>query len=479
MRLPLRLSALALALASTLAEADTRIAERLREEAMAGSQGFAIVESLTTEIGPRLAGSEAEARAVVWAEAKLRSLGYDKVWREPVRIPLWQRWHERARLVGDHAQPLLITALGHSVGTQGPLRGEIIEVADIDALKAIDDDRLRGKIVFLNYRMARARDGSGYGKAADGRSDGPAEAAKRGAKALLIRSVGTDSHRFPHTGNTRRFTEGTEIPAAALSNPDADQISRLLARGKPVEVEIDIGAGFNGEVITHNVIGEITGREPEAGIVLIGAHIDSWDLGTGAVDDGAGIGITFAAGGAIAKLDQRPRRSIRVVAFAAEEVGLLGAKAYAADNAALMDQHVFAMESDFGAGRIYGLRAGINAAVWPELEKLAAVLKPLGIETDRAPGGPGPDILPLWDAGVPWGALRQDGTDYFDLHHTADDTLDKIEPAALDQQVAAYAALTWQIADSAIDFRPVPPRKKPADAAKPAPLNEPVPPAGS
>jgi carboxypeptidase Q len=294
MRLTLRLSALALAAASTLAQADTRIAERLRDQAMAGSQAYAIVESLTTEIGPRLAGSEAEARAVVWAEAKLKALGYDKVWREPVRIPLWQRWHERARLVGEHAQPLLITALGHSVGTQGPLRGEIVEVADIDALKAIDDDRLRGKIVFLNYRMARARDGSGYGKAADGRSEGPTEAAKRGAKALLIRSVGTDSHRFPHTGNTRRFTEGTEIPAAALSNPDADQISRLLARGKPVEVEIDIGAGFNGEVITHNVIGEITGREPEAGIVLIGAHIDSWDLGTGAVDDGAGIAITFA-----------------------------------------------------------------------------------------------------------------------------------------------------------------------------------------
>ncbi|MCK7594973.1 M28 family peptidase [Pseudomarimonas salicorniae] len=452
------------------------IAERLRDQAMAGSEGYAIVESLTTEIGPRLAGTEDEARAVAWAEAKLRELGYDKVWKEPVTIPLWLRRHERARVLGPFAQPLLITALGHSVGTEGPLRGEVVELPDLSALRAIDDDRLRGKIVFINLRMERHRDGAGYGKAADGRSEGPREAAARGARAFLLRSVGTDSHRFPHTGNTRRAVYGRDIPAAALSNPDADQLSRLLKRG-PVEIEVDIDAGFAGEVVTHNVIGEVTGSEPDSGIVLIGAHLDSWDLGTGAVDDGAGIGITFAAGAAIAALEETPRRSVRVVAFAAEEVGLLGAKGYAETNAAILDRHVFAMESDFGAGRIHGFRAGIHAEKWPELERLAGVLAPLGIEVDRSPGGPGPDILPLWEGGVPWGALRQDGTDYFDYHHTADDTLDKIDPKALDQQVAAYAALTWAIADSDIDLRPVPPRAS-STPAKPV-ATEPVPPAGS
>lgn len=459
----------------TLAAPRVEIAEQLRDAAMAGSPGYAIIESLTTEIGPRLAGTGDEARAVVWAEAKLRSLGYDRVWTEPVSIPLWLRRHERARVLGANAQPLLITALGHSVGSDGPLRGEVVELADLDALRAVDDDRLKDRIVFLNYRMSRHRDGSGYGKASAGRSEGPVEAAKRGAKALLLRSVGTDSARFPHTGNTRHSGDGTDIPAAALSNPDADQLARLLARG-PVELEIDIHAGFAGEVITHNVIGEIRGSAPDPEIVLIGAHLDSWDLGTGAIDDGAGIGITFAAGAAIAALDTRPKRSVRVVAFAAEEVGLLGARGYAERNADLLDRHVFAMESDFGANRIYGFRAGINPERWPDLESLLTVLQPLGIEHDRLPGGPGPDIIPLWQRGVPWGALRQDGTDYFDYHHTADDTLDKIDAKAIDQQVAAYAALTWLIADSDLDFRPLPPR--PGSTPQRPPSQEPVPPAG-
>ena len=475
MRHALPALALLLVCSASLGAPRMDIAEQLRDEALAGSSGFAIVESLTTEVGPRLAGTADEARAVEWAMAKLRELGYDKVWKEPVTIPLWLRRHERARVLGRHAQPLLITALGHSVGSNGPLRGEVVELPDLDALRAVNDDRLRGKFVFINHRMERHRDGHGYGKASEGRGEGPREAAKRGARALLLRSPGTESQRFPHTGMTRRAADGLDIPAAALSNPDADQLTRLLARG-PVELEIDIDAGFAGEVITHNVIGEITGSAPEPGIVLIGAHLDSWDLGTGAVDDGAGIGITFAAGAAIAALDTPPRHSVRVVAFAAEEVGLLGAKGYAQSNASLLDRHLFAMESDFGAGRIYALRAGISQARWPELERMAAVLAPLGIEIDRSRGGPGPDILPLWAGGVPWGALRQDGSDYFDYHHNADDTLDKIDPKAMDQQVAAYAALAWMIADSDLDWRPAP--SMPGAAAAAPPSTEPVPPAG-
>lgn len=456
-------SLLGLLLIADAAALDPRVRAQaidLRETALRGSGAFGIVESLTTEIGPRLAGSPDEARAVLWAEHKLQSLGFDKVWKQPFRMPLWTRRQERAAILGAFRQPLWVTALGHSVGTDGPLRGEIIEVADIDALKKIEDDRLRGKIVYMSHRMTRARDGAGYSKASDGRSEGPSEASRRGALAFILRSVGTDSHRFPHTGNTK-FAEGVApIPAAALSNPDADQIERLLDRGAPVEVELDLDVGFVGEVVSHNVIGEIRGRKRPEEIVVIGAHLDSWDLGTGAIDDGAGIGITFAAGALMAALPQRPERTIRVIAFAAEEVSLLGAKAYAEATRedGSLERHIIGFESDFGAGRIYRIQAGIGPGDWNALSPMAAVLAPLGIVESRRGGGPGPDIIPLRDGGVPWISLGQDGSDYFDYHHTADDTLDKVDPVALDQQVAAYAAMAWMLANSTADFRPVPPK---------------------
>jgi carboxypeptidase Q len=433
------------------------VAERLRDQALAGSGAFAIVESLTTEIGPRMAGTEADARAVAWAVERLGRLGYDRVWTEPVTFPLWRRGHERAEVLAPYAQPLQITALGGSIGTGGaPIEAEVVEFADLDALRAAPPDSLDGKIAYVAYRMQRKRDGSGYGPAVAARSGAPQEAARRGAVAALIRSIGTDSHRFPHTGNMRYADGIRPIPVAALSNPDADQLSRLLGRGAPVRVRLDIDAGYAGEYTSANVIGEIRGREAADETVVLGAHLDSWDLGTGAIDDGAGIAITMAAGAAIAALPERPRRSIRVIAFANEEQGLLGARAYARANADRMDQHVIGVESDFGAGRIYALRAGVSDAAWPAIEAIAAVLAPLGITLQRGVGGPGPDIIPMREAGVPWAQLAQDGTDYFDYHHTADDTLDKIEPAALDQQVAAYAAFAWLMAESHGDFRPVP-----------------------
>jgi carboxypeptidase Q len=440
-------------------------AEQLRDQAMAGSGAFAIVESLTTEVGARLPGTEADARAVAWAVDRFERLGYDRVWTEPVTFPVWRRGHERAEVMAPFAQPLLITALGGSVGTGGtPLQAEVVEFADLDALRAQPEGSLDGKIAYISFRMERTIDGSGYGPAVPARSVGPSEAARRGAVALLIRSIGTDSHRFPHTGNMRYADDAAQIPAAALSNPDADQLSRLLGRGVPIHVSLDMDVGMDGEYTSANVIGEITGREAADEFVVIGAHLDSWDLGTGAIDDGAGIAITMAAGAAIARLPERPRRSIRVIAFGNEEQGLLGARAYAQDNAGIMDRHVIGAESDFGAGRIYALRAGVADAAWPVIERIGAVLAPLGIEVQRGKGGPGPDIIPLHQAGMPWAQLAQDGTDYFDYHHTADDTLDKIEPEALDQQVAAYAAFAWLMAESHGEFRPTADEAGGADA---------------
>jgi len=430
-------------------------AVELRDALAAGSGAFAIVESLTTEIGPRLAGTEADGRAVEWAKARFGALGFDRVILQPVTIPVWQRRHERAALLAPYAQPLHLTTLGGSVGTGGEIEGEIVAFETLDALRAAPAGSLSGKIAFINARMQRFRDGRGYGPVVAARSDGASIASVAGAKALLIRSIGTDSRRFPHTG-VMRYAEGTTpIAAAALSNPDADQLERLLALGKPVRVALDIDAGTDGVYTSFNVIGELVGRERPDEIVVIGAHLDSWDLGTGAVDDGAGIGITMAAGAKIAALPTRAKRSIRVVAFASEENGLLGARAYAEANR--IDQHIIGAESDFGAGRIYALRAGVDPSHRAALDPIAAVLAPLGIALESSGGGAGPDIIPLTAKGMPWAQLAQDGTDYFDLHHTADDTLDKIDPLALDQQAAAYAVFAWLVAEMDGDFGRLPP----------------------
>lgn len=431
-------------------------AAQLRERAQQGSGAYALVESLTTEVGPRLPGSAADARAVAWAEAKFRALGFDRVWRQPVTFATWQRRHESAEVVAPFPQRLLLTALGGSVGSNGPLQAEVLEFASLDALKAAPDGALAGKIAYISNRMARARDGSGYGTAVAARGSGASEAARKGAVALLIRSIGTDNDRLPHTGGMR-YAEGVaRIPAAALANPDADLLSNMLRRGQPVQVRLDIDAGMAASHTSYNVIGEIRGRSQPKEVVVIGGHLDSWDLGTGAIDDASGVAITMAAGALIGRLERAPRRSIRVIAFANEEQGLYGARAYAESQKADIARHQLAAESDFGAGRVYALRAGVSPSAWPAIEQIGAVLAPLGIVAEAGKGGPGPDIGPLRALRAPWAQLAQDGSDYFDWHHTANDTLDKVDAKALDQQVAAYAVLAFLAADSRIDFGQAP-----------------------
>ncbi len=422
---------------------------RLREAALASELGYRITESLTTEVGPRMAGSEGDARSVAWAQAKFRELGFDQVRLEPVTFPKWVRRSESANVLGPHSQPLVVTALGGSPG--GTVEGEVVRFADLAALEAAPAGSLAGKIAFVDYRMERARDGSGYGPGSRVRSRGPSEAIEAGASGFLMRSAGTDSHRNPHTGITR-FDEGlTPIPAAALSVPDAGQLTRLLALG-PQRVRLEIDAGWDGEATSHNVIGEITGSSKPEEVVLIGAHLDSWDLGTGAVDDAAGVGITMAAAKLIADLPQRPARTIRVVAFANEEQGLHGGKAYAALHADDVTAHQIAAESDFGAGRVYGYSSSAPEHAAQADRQIAQALAPLGIEHMPGKGGPGPDISPFAAEGLAWARLAQDGTDYFDLHHTPDDTFDKIDPQAMAQNVAAYAVFAYLAASAEGDF---------------------------
>src|SRR5690606_28470191 len=294
--------------------------------------------------------------------------------------------------------------------------------------------------------MRRARDGRGYGEAVGARGNGAVEAARKGAVAVLIRSIGTDSDRMPHTGLMRYEDGVAQIPAAALSNPDADQLIRLLERG-PVRLRLDLGATRGPDHTSYNVIGELAGSTHPDEVVVIGGHLDSWDLGTGAIDDAAGIGITMAAGALIGKLETRPKRTIRVIAFANEEQGLIGGFAYASDQGEALKRHMIGAESDFGAGRIYAFRTSFGAEPPAWVREAAALMAPLGISWEPEGGGPGPDLIPAAREGMSWAQLAQDGTDYFDWHHTANDTLDKIEPAALDQQVAAYAVLGWVAAN--------------------------------
>jgi Peptidase family M28 len=427
--------------------------QQLIADALSDEVGLQFVEDLTTEVGARLAGSPDEARARAWAMIALKDLNFDVARIEEFTIPYWARTHESARVVGANSQDLVITALGGSRATpEGGLEAEIVRFASLPDLQSTDAASLRGKIAFIDEQMFKTQDGSGYGLAVRKRGGCATAAAEKGAVACLIRSVGTQPHRMPHTGGM--FREGAlgALPAAALSGPDADQLTRLLARG-PVRVNLEIGVEYAEEAPSGNVIAEVEGSDLKDEIVLIGCHLDSWDLGTGALDDGAGCGIVVGAAKLIADLPGKPRRTIRVVLYGSEEVGLFGANAYARQHGDELDQHVLAAESDFGAGRIWRFQTNFGDAAIPYADAMKSALTPLGVsEGDNAAGG-GPDVGVLRRAGVPVVTPGQDGSDYFDYHHTPDDTFDKIDGEDFRQNVAVYAAFTYLAAETGWDFR--------------------------
>lgn len=442
---------------TTIPDHALRTAAELRERALADTIAYALVEELTTTIGPRLAGSDNDLKAREWMLAKFRELGFDKVWSEPVTFPKWVRRSERAAIVEPSQQALVISALGHSVATPaGGLRAPIVAFESLDALAAADADAVAGKIVYIGPRMQRSREGRGYGVSSSIRSRGPSVAAQKGAAAFLLRSAGTSQARVAHTGVTR-FADGVApIPAAALSNPDADQIERLLKRGTAVIVRLDIDVGFEGDYTGANVIGEITGRNAEAHF-LTGGHLDSWDPGTGAIDDATGIGITTAAAHLIAQLPGKPARSIRVVAFANEEAGLYGGKAYAERHRATIGNAILGSESDLGTGRIHKVTATVKPEARAAIARIAEALAPLGITYDaHAPGAGGSDLSAVHAVGMAGLSLHQDATTYFDLHHSASDTLDKVEIDALRQNVAAYAVAIHLAIEAEGDFGSAP-----------------------
>ncbi|NCT67706.1 MAG: M28 family peptidase [Rhodanobacteraceae bacterium] len=462
--LPLALLLLAspLALAAgkptTLAPADLATAAQLREQALRDDTAWDFTAGLTTEVGARLAGSENDLKAREWVIAKFKALGFDKVWSEPVTYPKWVRRSEHGAIVAPFPQPLALTALGNSPGTPaGGLAAEVVGFATLDALKAADPATLRGKIAYVGPRMHPSQDGHDYGIGSSVRVRGPAIASQKGAVGFLLRSAGTDDDRLPHTGVTHFDPGVTPIPAAALSNPDADQLERVLKAGQPVTVRLALDCGIEGEYTGANVIAELKGsRKPDEYFVM-GGHLDSWDLGTGAVDDATGIGIAVGAARLIAQLPQRPARSIRVVAFANEESGLYGGKAYAAAHAKEIGKAVLGSESDLGADRIYQMTASVKPEARDAVAQIAEVLKPLGIAYDAsAPGQGGSDLSAVHAVGMAGLSLHQDATRYFAWHHTANDTLDKVDPEQLRQNVAAYAVVAYLAAQAKGDFGSAP-----------------------
>lgn len=447
-------TALAAGKPTTIAPADIATAEQLREKALRDGTAWQFTEALTTEVGARLAGGPNDAKAREWVTAKFKALGFDKVWSEPVTYPKWVRRGEHAEVLMPFPQPLSLLALGHSPGTPaGGISAEVVGFDSFDALKAADPASVRGKIVYVGARMRAHQDGHDYGIGSQVRVDGPPLATSKGAAAFLLRSAGTDSERLPHTGVTGFEPGQSAIPAAALSSPDADQLERMLKGGQPVRIKLALDCGFEGDYTGANVIAELRGSKKPNEYFVMGGHLDSWDPGTGAIDDAVGIGIAVGAAHLIAQLPKRPARSLRVVAFANEEAGLYGGKAMAEKYRKTIKNAVLGSESDGGADRIWKVTATVKPEARDAVGQIAAVLKPLGIEYDaNAPGHAGSDLSALHAVGMAGLSLHQDATRYFDWHHTANDTLDKIDPEQLRQNVAAYVVAAYLAAQAQGDF---------------------------
>lgn len=435
----------------------------LRERALIDNLPVQLVESITTEVGPRRIGTEGNQRAIAWAIAKFEQLGFDRVWTEEVPFDYgWVRGEASAEVLAPYPHDLVVTALGYSVGTDGDLDGEIIEFPTFEDLLAVPEgDSLAGKIVFISFSMADyepppgASAMSGYGEGTKARTKGHVEAAKRGAEAIIIRSVGTDNNRIGHTGSGYNYEDDVKkIPAAAISAPDAILLQNMLQRGLPVTVRLNLTSELTGPIAGANVIGEITGRQNPDEYLVLGAHLDSWDQGTGAIDDGAGVASMMATAAMIGRMEQRPRRSIRVILFDGEEIGLVGAAAYAKRNENEIDKYLLGAEVDAGGGRAHTLVSGVGAESLPVVEEMYKLVAPLGIAWDGRNDAKGAsDMSKLSEAGMPALNLLQNSNNYFDYHHTPNDTFDKIIPQDMRYLTAAYVTLFFLAAELDVDFR--------------------------
>jgi carboxypeptidase Q len=432
--------------------------KKLQQAALASDYAYRQVAHLANNIGPRLTGSAQAQKAVEYVAAELKALGLE-VQLEKVSVPHWVRGEETAALVEypgmaeKTTQKIFLTALGGSVATPADgLTAEVIVVRNFDELKSLDRERVEGKIVLFDYHFdklmaAQGQSGEAYGEAVRYRADGPSAAARMGAVAALIRSVGGAEYRLPHTGQTDYAKDAPKIPAAAVTAEDADLMVYLTAQG-PVRMRLLLTPQQLPDADSYNVIGDLKGTDHPEQVVIVSGHLDSWDLGTGAIDDGAGVAVSMEVANLIQKLHLRPKRTIRVIAWMNEENGLAGGKTYAKEHEKEIANHFAAMETDGGAGHPLGINFGPKPEAKVLLYPVARILQDSGagiLNFNEHAGGA--DIGPLTKKGVPGFSPIQDNRTYFQYHHTAADTLDKIVPHELAENAAVVTVTAYALAN--------------------------------
>ncbi|MCH8823942.1 MAG: M20/M25/M40 family metallo-hydrolase [Planctomycetes bacterium] len=437
----------------SLADQYRVISYRIIESTLEENDGYQKMQELCDGIGHRLSGSSQLTQAINWAADAMRADGQDNVRIEPVMVPHWVRGNESLLMTKPRVAPVVMLGLGRSVGTpEEGITAEVVVVSDEKELEELGNGA-KGKIVLFNNPMPAydPQRGAGYGTTVRFRSRGATLAAAQGAVACLVRSVTAHSLRSPHTGAMNYGDAKVKIPAAAISTEDAAMLARLQSRGVPIEVTLKMQAKTLEDAQSGNVIGEIRGSERPEEIIVIGGHIDSWDVGQGAHDDGTGCVMAMEAINVLRKLNLRPRRTIRVVLWTNEENGLAGAKQYAADHKAELRNHVAAIESDSGGYKPLGYsfecsdEAKLKIAE-KQLRDIAKLLKPMGAGRITV-GGSGADVGPMRDAGVVLMGHRVEGKIYFDYHHTHADTLDKVDPQEFSQNIAVMATMAYILAD--------------------------------
>jgi carboxypeptidase Q len=431
--------------------------KRLQQAALSSDYAYRQVAHLANNIGPRLSGSAQAAKSVEYVASELKAIGCE-VQLERVMVPHWVRGEETAALIQfpgqakNTTQKIVLCALGPSVATPPDgIEAEVIAVRNFDELKSLPRDKVAGKIVLFNYPFdkqmaAEGRGGEAYGEAVVYRADGPSAAARQGAVACLIRSVGGADYRLPHTGLTDYANDAPKIPAGAVTAEDADLIADLVRQG-PVRMKLVLTPQQLPDAESYNVIGDIKGSEHPEQVVIVSGHLDSWDLGTGAIDDGAGVAVSMEAANLILKLHLKPKRTIRVIAWMNEENGLAGSKQYAKDHEKEWANHFAAMETDGGAGHPLGINIKGKPQVKKMLAPVAAILQESGAGMLNLVEHCGADIEPLEKVGVPSFSPIQDSRFYFNYHHTAADTLDKIAPKELAENSAVVAVAAYALSN--------------------------------
>ena len=431
--------------------------KRLQQAALNSDYAYKQVAHLANNIGPRLSGSAQAAKSVQYVASELKALGCE-VQLERVMVPHWLRGEETAELVQfpgqaeNTTQKIVLCALGASVATPTDgITAELITVKNFDELKSLPRDKVAGKIVLFNYPFdkqmaAEGRGGEAYGEAVVYRGDGPSAAARQGAVACLIRSVGGADYRLPHTGQTTYADDAPKIPAGALAAEDADLIVDLVRQGS-VKMKLTLTPQQLPDVESYNVIGDIKGSEHPEQVIIVSGHLDSWDLGTGAIDDAAGVAVSMEAANLIQKLHLKPKRTIRVIAWMNEENGLAGSKQYGKDHEKEWSNHFAAMETDGGAGHPLGINIKGKFEIKKLLAPVLAVLQGSGAGGTNFAEHIGADIEPMEKAGVPAFSPIQDSRFYFNYHHTAADTLDKIVPKELTENSAVVSVLAYALAN--------------------------------